>query len=245
MQYSIEHALGVSAMTQAQLPEIQRSSLRDQIRELLIEQIVQGRLTAGSRVNESALARSLGVSQTPIREALLRLEGELLVVSSPGRGFLVADVSEQELVNLYHLIADLEELALRQAPPPEPERLERLRAANARLARAAGRRRERSLLNKNWHEMLLECCTNRLLLKELQRLYSLSMRYEQLFWDHLPEIDTSTEEHEEILSHLARGDSVQATQVLRQNWLKSIGQLAAEVRSMETSTAPREAAAAD
>lgn len=232
-------------MLHAQFPAIQRNSLRDQIRELLIEQIVQGRLTAGSRVNESALARSLGVSQTPVREALLRLEGELLVASSPGRGFLVADVSEQELVDLYHLIADLEELALRQAPPPEPEHLERLRAVNARLARAAGRRRKRSLLNKNWHEMLLERCPNRMLLKELQRLYSLSMRYEQMFWEHLPAVDTSAEEHDEILSHLAGGDPARAAQVLRRNWLKSIGQLAVEVRSMETSTGPREAAAAD
>jgi len=232
-------------MTQARFSAIQRSSLRDQIRDLLIEQIVQGRLSAGSRVNESALARSLGVSQTPVREALLRLEGELLVVSSPGRGFLVADVSEQELVDLYHLIADLEELALRQAPPPEPERLERLRAVNVRLSRAGGRRRQRSLLNKNWHEMLLDRCPNRMLLKELQRLYSLSMRYEQLFWEHMPEMDASTEEHEKILSHLARGDSARAAQVLRQNWLKSIGQLTAEVRSMETSTGTREAAAAD
>jgi DNA-binding GntR family transcriptional regulator len=230
-------------MTEAQPPAIQRSSLRDQIRERLIEQIVQGRLIAGSRINESALAQSFGVSQTPIREALLRLEGELLVVSSPGRGFLVAEVSEQELVDLYHLIADLEELALRQAPPLGEDRVEQLRAVNARLARAGEQRRKRSLLNRKWHEMLHETCPNRILLKELQRLHSLAMRYEHLFWDHSPEADTSAEEHEEILNRLVQGDSVRAAQMLRRNWIKDIEQLAAEVRSMETGSKSRDAAA--
>src|SRR3954453_647287 len=88
------------------LPE--RRVLREDIRDRLMEEILNGRLAPGDRIVETRVARQFGVSQAPVREALRDLELFGFVVSSPFRGAIVREIPVEELVQIYPIRAMLE-----------------------------------------------------------------------------------------------------------------------------------------
>ena len=96
-----------------------RTPLRSDLLEQVTARVLDRRLAAGARVNEVHLARELGVSRTPLREALIGLADRGLLVSAPGRGFLVPPFDPDEARRLYPLVAELEALALRWTSPVE------------------------------------------------------------------------------------------------------------------------------
>jgi DNA-binding GntR family transcriptional regulator len=96
---------------------VSRSVLADQIRDHLLEGILSGRFPPDSRIVETQVARELGTSQAPVREALRALEGIGVVQISPFRGARVRRPSRQELLGAYSVRAALEVLGARQAVP--------------------------------------------------------------------------------------------------------------------------------
>ena len=91
---------------------LSKTILRDQVREYLLDLMTKGQLDAGKTINLAALARKLGVSVTPIREALTQLQQSNLIKAVPNRGFIIADLNYLEAKDLYELVAELEVLAL-------------------------------------------------------------------------------------------------------------------------------------
>src|SRR5947199_9689795 len=83
--------------------------------ELIRQAILDGRLEPGSRLKEEELARELGISRTPVREALLVLQAEGLIETTPNRGAVVVTHDADDLIDLYQLRALLEGHAARQA----------------------------------------------------------------------------------------------------------------------------------
>lgn len=96
-------------------PPVGRTILREQVRDLLLERIVSGVYSPGSRLVETRIAQELGVSQAPVREALRDLEQLRLVVHESFRGCSVRSVSAADLLEAYPVRAALEELAARMA----------------------------------------------------------------------------------------------------------------------------------
>ena len=96
---------------------VSRSVLADQIRDHLLEGILSGRFPPHSRIVETQVARELGTSQAPVREALRALEGIGVVQISPFRGARVRRPSPEELLGAYSVRAALEVLGARQAVP--------------------------------------------------------------------------------------------------------------------------------
>ena len=96
---------------------ITRSTLRQEVRAAVLERLVSGQLAPGARVNETNLARELGVSATPVREALLSLEAQRFLRSTPGKGFAVAPLDAAEVHDIYSVLAVLDTQALRLAGP--------------------------------------------------------------------------------------------------------------------------------
>ena len=94
---------------------LERRVFRDEIREQLIEDILNGRLAPGARIVETRIAHQFGVSQGPVREALRDLELFGFVVSSPFRGTQVRKMSTEELLEIYPIRAALESVAARAA----------------------------------------------------------------------------------------------------------------------------------
>src|ERR1051325_2832796 len=108
-----------------------RSRLRDDIADRIATLIVDGELA--DRLKEVELASQLGVSRTPLREALLMLEREGLVVSEVNKGFRVAALSESRVRELYPILGTLEGLAVRESGERLRARAGDLRAVNAAL----------------------------------------------------------------------------------------------------------------
>src|SRR5437764_10457885 len=92
-----------------------RTSLREQVRDLLLDRIVAGEYPPGSRLVETRIAEELGVSQAPVREALRDLEQLSCVVHTPFRGCSVRELSAAELLEAYPVRGALEGLAARLA----------------------------------------------------------------------------------------------------------------------------------
>jgi DNA-binding GntR family transcriptional regulator len=144
----------------------ERRVLRDEIRDQLIGQILNGRIAPGERIVEMRIAQHFGVSQAPVREALRDLDLLGFVVSSPFRGAIVRQISVEELVQLYPIRAVLEGLAAREAAPridaATLKKLERL-LATMRSAAARGDHRREVEADFAFHLTIVEASGNRLL----------------------------------------------------------------------------------
>ncbi|MCF6525813.1 GntR family transcriptional regulator [Streptomyces sp. JJ36] len=101
-------------------------SLREQIREHIVEGIIRGRWQPGERIVERRIAVELEVSQTPVREALRELEALRLIESAPNKGVRVRELSAADLEEIYPVRAGLEQMAAELAAPllaEDPSRL--------------------------------------------------------------------------------------------------------------------------
>src|SRR5512143_236005 len=99
----------------AREPAISRSVLSDQVKDRLLQAILDGRYPPGARIVETRVARELGTSQAPVREALRDLEGLGVVESTAFRGARVRRPSADELLEAFAVRAELESLGARLA----------------------------------------------------------------------------------------------------------------------------------
>jgi DNA-binding GntR family transcriptional regulator len=198
-------------------PFISKKPLREDIHALLRERIVKGELRPRHRLQDVQLAAELGVSRTPVREALLRLEREGLVESDPNRGFFVAQLSRQEVLEIYPMVWALECLAFDSAEPPTPPQIQALRQINAEMA-ATNDPQQRQELDLRWHQTLLESCGNERLKELLAALKQIVRRYECVYMRDPALVRRSVRDHAEILEALAHRKRKLASRLLERNW---------------------------
>jgi DNA-binding GntR family transcriptional regulator len=198
---------------------IKRTALRAQVREELLERMRSGAVHPGQTINEVQLAAELGVSRTPLREALISLETEGQIASESGRGFRFLPLSARELEELSPIIAALECLALELSPLDE---LAELGGQLLTLARDfKDEVAEHALINQKddeWHTLMLSACPNGRLLDQLQSIRLALHRYESLLVHDEAMVARSSAEHEEIAQRLVDGDLQGAQAALRANW---------------------------
>jgi len=199
-------------------PPIVRAPLRQEIRRVILERILRGALAPGSDVNEAMLASSLGVSRTPLREALLGLEMEGFLRSDVGRGFSIVPLTERDVEEVYPLLWTLESLALRTMGPIPAEKRRQLADLNAQLEASAADPEAALALDQSWHETLLSQCQNQHLLDFVAGLKDLARRYELAYMKHSGKVILSAAQHRGILSALERGDVADAARHLEANW---------------------------
>jgi len=92
-----------------------RVTLTKQVLDIVIQAIMSGEMAPGDQINEADLARRLGISRGPLREALSQLEGRQLLEREPGVGMRITSLSKDDLVSLFEIRASLEALACRRA----------------------------------------------------------------------------------------------------------------------------------
>jgi DNA-binding GntR family transcriptional regulator len=206
---------------QSQPPLIRKKPLREDVYALLRERIVQGKHLPGTRLQDTQLAAEMGVSRTPVREALLRLAGEGLVQSDPNRGFFVAPLSRKEVLEIYPIVWALECLALESAEPPGPPQLQPLRQINADLAAVSDDPLRCLELDSRWHETLVAPCGNQHLMDLLAGLKQLVRRYECVYMQAPALVRGSIREHTEILEALAEKKIKVAGRLLEQHWRRA------------------------
>ena len=208
-----------------------RTPLRSDLIEEITTRVLDGRFAAGARVNEVHLARELGVSRTPLREALIGLAGRGLLVSEPGRGFLVPPFDPDEARRLYPLVAELEALALRWTSPLELAGLpDALDVVADEMAAALERGEDLSEVDERWHALLLSRCPNPHLLRLIEQTKPLLKRYESCYFGGVGRAGESIGEHRRIAAALRDGDLPTASGVLVRNWVKALGYLGKDER---------------
>jgi DNA-binding GntR family transcriptional regulator len=188
------------------------ATLADTVREM----IVDGRLPAGSRVNEVHLAAALEVSRTPLREALMRLTAEGALVVMPRLGFHVAPLTTEEFEQIYPMRALLDPEALRLAGKPSPPQLARLVAINEKIRRAT----KPALvleLDDQFHLELLAGCPNRVLVSLIEQFILRTRRYELALMRERENVQTTAKEHDKVIAKLRGGDMRGACAALREN----------------------------
>ncbi|WP_309064832.1 GntR family transcriptional regulator [Microbacterium sp.] len=198
---------------------IERKNLRSQVREELLARMRSGQAQPGQSINEVQLAAELGVSRTPLREALIALESEGQITSENGKGFRFVPLSADEFEELAPVMAALESLALELSPVDE------LRRIGGRLAELADAFAEelvehRLIITKDdeWHSIMLSACPNRRLLDVIENVRSAFHRYESLLVPEDVKVERVAAEHGEIARHLKAGDVPGAIEALKINW---------------------------
>ncbi|MEM9555011.1 MAG: GntR family transcriptional regulator [Acidobacteriota bacterium] len=196
--------------------KIVRANLRDQAVEMLRERMLSGDLAPGQVMYEEALAAELGISRTPLREALLELTRERLTSKRTGRGFVVCPLEAEEVRELYPLRALLESEALRQSGIPDPDRVAELESLNEKL-QAEPPGVGWIQLDDAWHELLIDACHNRHLRPLIRHLRTLTRRYELAFLAAIGSPVASTSQHGDILRQLREKDLDAACRTLADN----------------------------
>lgn len=206
----------------------------DQLREL----IIRGQLAPGSRIVESELADRLGLSRTPIRSALHRLQQEgyvSAVVRAKERRLIVAPLTQSDARELFGIVGQLEGLASRAAaerPVAEREAIaSQLRAINLELG-AAGRAVKPDPLHlfdldMAFHRAVVEAGAGPRLLALHDAFKPQTVRYVRLYLSSLfDEIAKSVAEHEVIVDHITAGEAPAAQRAMDTNWRNAADRLA-------------------
>lgn len=178
--------------------------------------IGRGEIAPGARVNEVRLAQTLGVSRTPLREALNRLHAEGSLEAKPRRGFFVPGYSEHELREAYELRPILDCAALQRAGLPDKARLDRLKALNARFIEARSIE-QRITIDDSFHLALVNRCGNTMLLALIEQMMAKTRRYEFAYLAANETLMQSGAEHQRIIDALEAGDIEGAVAALRDN----------------------------
>jgi DNA-binding GntR family transcriptional regulator len=216
-----------------QKPALARDNISDALVAELREMVVDARLPAGDRINEVSLAQQLGVSRTPLREALARLAQEGALTSVPRIGYFVRPLTLEEFEQIYPIRPLLDPEALRLAGLPSRERLERLRALNDEIARAPDAD-ARISLDDEWHLELIAACPNRVLLDLVRQFMRLTRRYELALMRERGHAQAAGAGHRAIMAALRRRDLEGACAALRANLQAGHEPIAAWLRARDS-----------
>ena len=201
--------------------------------------IVHGRLPPGARIAEGPLAEMLGVSRTPVREALQRLRQEGLLIEVGGgaglRGRLaVAPLQRERMEELYALAAAIEALAVRgvsKVPAPQREELARRLERIERAFHAEARRRTPEFdrlfeLHQAFHRSLVEAAGGPATRAVLRTVKSQMDRYEWFYAPMAgPDFTPTRREHAAIVEAVRHGNAQELQHAVRTNWLNAAQRL--------------------
>ena len=193
-------------------------SLKEQVYEYLREQLGKGELRPGSSINMDETSLKLGVSRTPLRDALLQLEMEGFVSILPRRGVIVNHLTLQDIKNYYEIIGALESAALMaNFDEIKKTQIQKMHALNDEMKLAIDQDDFNLYYQKNlkFHDVFLSMCENKNLVKIVntlkKRLYDFP-RQEGFVkeWEQ-----TSIHEHRELVKLIEEGKREQASNHIR------------------------------
>jgi DNA-binding GntR family transcriptional regulator len=207
--------------------------------ELIRTAIIEGRLEPGRRLKEEELARELGISRTPVREALLMLQAEDLVVATPNRGATVRVHDAQDLQDLYELRALLEGYATRRAAEriTKPE-LDALRSSCERFD-ALGDENLRGVVRENlfFHSTILAVAASDRLTGHVRKVIELPLVYNSYRWYSPDQRRISAHYHRQIVRALEDGDADRAELIMKEHLFEARDLLITRVQDIQALSA--------
>jgi DNA-binding GntR family transcriptional regulator len=205
--------------------------------ELIRQAIIDGRLPPGRRLKEEELARELGISRTPVREALLMLHAEGLVDNAPNRGAAVRSHSVEDLDDLYQLRALLEGYSTRRAASRlSDDEIRELRESCERFNDLLDTDADMSELvheNLHFHQTILDSAGSPRLIAMVRQVIELPLVYRSYVWYSAEQQRISGHYHVQITRALEARDAERAELVMKEHVFEARDLLLAHWRELE------------
>lgn len=205
----------------AEAAPIERRSARTVVLERLTAWIERVELEPGEPINDGELAQQLGVSRTPVREALQILEQRGLVEMQPGKLTRITDTTPADVARVYAPLGTLEGLAAELGTPhATADDVEEMRAHNERLLAAveADDPSGAGDADRNFHHVLVRLADNPYVANALTTLLSHTRRLEALYFRDKKPGRESYRDHKQIIAAVAAGDAAAAAEKTRKNF---------------------------
>lgn len=184
--------------------------LREIVYEQLKMQILTGKIAPGTRMMEVELADEMGVSRTPVREAIRKLEKEGLVTIEPRRGAYASDISVKDMVDTLEVREDLEGLAAALAASRMTEKeMEELRAITDGYSEAIQNSDTEKIIeyDEKFHKYIVACSENKTLIQLSETVQELALRFRYLYYDDFSRYENMPVEHKQIVDAIISGDA--------------------------------------
>jgi DNA-binding GntR family transcriptional regulator len=220
----------VARIAEARTPLVRNASAA--ATELIRAAILDGRLPPGQRLKEEELARELGISRTPVREALLVLQTEGLVDAAPNRGAVVREHDGDDLEDLYQLRAVLEGYAARRAAANVSEELvAELWASCDRFERLI-EDDVQELVKENmfFHNAILEAARSRRVAELIRKVIELPLVYRSYIWYSVDQRRISAHYHRQITKAFEARDGERAELVMKEHVFEARDVLVTRIR---------------
>ncbi len=182
------------------------------LREIVYEElkllIVKGKIKPGMRLMEEELAEDMGVSRTPIREAIRKLEKEGLITIEPRRGAYVSQLSKQDMVEILEVRQNVEgfaaELAAKRITEEEKIELRKI-AEEYEIAVKENDMAAMIKADTAFHHVIVEATRNKILIQMVEQLQELVLRFRYLYYDNFKRSEKMTAEHKMIYMAIIDG----------------------------------------
>lgn len=187
--------------------------LREIVYEELKREILIGKITPGTRMMEVELADEMGVSRTPVREAIRKLEKEGLVNIEPRKGAYASDISVEDLVDVLVVREDLEGLAASLAATNITEEgINQLQAITEGYAQAvkSNNTEQMIMLDEEFHKTIVSFSNNKTLMQFTESVQDLALRFRYLYYDNFSRYENMPNEHKHIVEALKSGNCDEA-----------------------------------
>lgn len=204
--------------------KIQRTFVRQEAYLKIRNWILEGTLAPGTQLRDKELAEQLGVSRTPIREAILRLEDEGLVQTKPNRATLVSSIDFHNAFHLYSIVWTLERLALNQSfGSITDSHIHTMIEANERFLQKMKVRDRLAALDADhdFHSVYVKLSQNKELEKFISEIKQKLKRLDLYYFDKIKDAALSYEEHAQIIKAIQNKDLCLALNAVENNWKNS------------------------
>ncbi|WP_423055737.1 GntR family transcriptional regulator [Bacillus atrophaeus] len=206
-------------------PKLKRTFMKDEVYNTLRDWIITGKLEPGAKLRDQDLSETLGISRTPIREALLKLENDGFVVTKANRWTLVSPIDVKDAENIYSIVWTLESLAMEKAfPHMTSADLEELEQLNEHLhhAKGSGDRFTALEADNAFHDKIIQLSNNSELQKMLISLKTKIQRIEMYYFSQNDAMHTSYNEHLQIIDAIRNQKINLAIKAIKANWKNSL-----------------------
>ncbi len=187
--------------------------LREIVYEELKRQILVGEIHPGTRMMEVELAEDMGVSRTPVREAIRKLEKEGLVTMEPRRGAYASDISVKDMVDVLEVREYLEGMAAALAATKiSKEEKEALKKTTEAYKKAVEEGNVSEIIKSDeaFHKMIVNCSGNKTLIQMVSQVQELALRFRYIFYEDFSRFKNQPIEHQELFDAIVTGDSEKA-----------------------------------
>lgn len=187
--------------------------LRDLVYDELKMKIMMGAISPGTRMMEVELAEEMGVSRTPVREAIRKLEKDGLISIEPRRGAYASSLSSQDMVDILEVRQTMEglaaDLATNRLTDEQKKKLVEV-SASFNEAVEAGDMEQMIILDTLFHHLIVEGTGNKLLVVMVGQLQDMVLRFRYLYYDDFRRAEKMPEEHKQIVDAIINGDAIKA-----------------------------------